>query len=81
MALETVKRISESDIPCVAIDVPSGVHGDTGMVLGAAAQAELTVTFFRRKPGHLLMPGRHRAGRVVVATTTLPARWRPGISR
>ena len=72
VALETVKRISESDIPCVAIDMPSGVHGDTGMVLGAAAQAELTVTFFRRKPGHLLMPGRHRAGRVVVADIGIP---------
>lgn len=72
VALETVNRISESGVPCVAIDVPSGVHGDTGMVLGAAPRAELTVTFFRRKPGHLLMPGRDRAGRVVVADIGIP---------
>ena len=72
VALQTVNRIAESGIPCVAIDVPSGVHGDTGMVLGAAPRAELTVTFFRRKPGHLLMPGRDRAGRVVVADIGIP---------
>ncbi|MAJ93348.1 MAG: NAD(P)H-hydrate dehydratase [Rhodospirillaceae bacterium TMED63] len=72
LALETVNRISETGAPCVAIDVPSGVNGDTGMVLGAAARAELTVTFFRRKPGHLLMPGRERAGSVVVADIGIP---------
>ena len=74
LALETVNRISETGAPCVAIDVPSGVNGDTGMVLGAAARAELTVTFFRRKPGHLLMPGRERAGNVVVADIGIPER-------
>lgn len=72
VVLETVNRISETGVPCVAIDVPSGVHGDTGMVLGAAARAELTVTFFRRKPGHLLMPGHDRAGKVVVTDIGIP---------
>ena len=50
----------------VAIDVPSGVSGDSGADLGAAGAA-LTITFFRKKPGHLLMPGRGLCGEVVVA--------------
>ncbi len=72
VALDVVRSIARLDVPCVAVDVPSGVHGDTGLVLGDAAEADLTVTFFRRKPGHLLLPGRVRAGQVVVADIGIP---------
>ncbi|MEQ1939077.1 NAD(P)H-hydrate dehydratase [Mesorhizobium sp. CN5-321] len=51
----------------VAIDLPSGVSGTGGAVLGRAFRADVTVTFVRRKPGHLLLPGRELCGEVIVA--------------
>ena len=60
-------------IPTCAVDVPSGVDGASGMVLGAARSGDLTVTFFRKKPGHLLFPGRGLCGDVVVADIGIPA--------
>ena len=59
--------------PCVAVDVPSGLDGDSGAIRGVAAPAALTVTFFRAKPGHLLDRGPEVCGDLVVRDIGIPA--------
>jgi hydroxyethylthiazole kinase-like uncharacterized protein yjeF len=70
---ETVEAVNRAKIPVVAVDVPSGLSGDTGKPLGdCCVQAELTVTFFRKKPAHVLMPGRTICGEIIVADIGIP---------
>jgi hydroxyethylthiazole kinase-like uncharacterized protein yjeF len=66
LVIETLALARQAAIPIVAIDVPSGVMGDSGEAAGAVA-AHCTVTFARKKPGHLLLPARDLCGELVVA--------------
>ncbi len=69
LAAELVRALGARQIPVACADFPSGIDGDTGRVLGAAVRAQLTVTFFRKKRGHALMPGLERCGEILVAET------------
>lgn len=78
-----LQRVERAGLPVVAVDVPSGVWGDSGWTdpdgLGAI-QADLTVTFFRKKPAHCLYPGRGLCGWVVVADIGIKPAVLPSLS-
>ncbi len=61
-----IREVTRRGLPVMAVDVPSGVDGDSGAVRGCAMPARLTVSFFRAKPGHYLYPGRGLRGALVL---------------
>lgn len=96
-AASLIATANASSLPILAVDVPSGLDGTTGAAAGPVIKATRTVTFFRCKPGHILLPGRHLCGDVFVAgigipdnvltdiapktVTNMPALWRSALPR
>lgn len=71
---DVIAVVEKAGVPVIAVDLPSGVNGLSGKPLGAAFQAECTVTFMTRKPGHLLLPGKSLCGDIEVADIGIPSR-------
>ncbi len=64
-ALEAIEYMNHAGSYIVAVDIPSGIHADTGVVMGAAVQANLTVTYGYRKTGLVFYPGADYAGELI----------------
>lgn len=71
-AASLVEAVNDAGVPVVAVDLPSGLNGNSGQSSGPVIRATRTVTFFRLKPAHLLLPGRLLCGEVHVADIGIP---------
>jgi hydroxyethylthiazole kinase-like uncharacterized protein yjeF len=72
-AAEAIERVAAASCPVVAVDIPSGVNGESGSIDGSVVRADVTVTFGAAKPGVVLLPGAETAGVIQVVDIGFPA--------
>ncbi len=70
--VELLKRMRSERVSLLAVDIPSGLSGDTGEIAGSCAGADTTVTFAAPKLGHMFEPGRSLCGKLIVHDIGLP---------
>jgi hydroxyethylthiazole kinase-like uncharacterized protein yjeF len=73
LARDMIAAMNAAGSRIYAVDLPSGINGTSGAVMGLAVEAAETITFFRRKSGHVLLPGRLHCGALTVADIGIPA--------
>ena len=71
--LQAIKLMNNAGCPVIAVDIPSGISGSSGKVLGNAVRADLTVTFASAKFGHILYPGAGHVGRLKIVDIGIPS--------
>ena len=69
---DVIERVNRSPVPVVAVDIPTGISGVNGRIMGTAIRADYTVTFGNIKRGHLFYPGREYSGKLFVSPISLP---------
>ena len=69
-----IEQLNATHKPILSVDIPSGIHGDTGEVMGCAIHADVTITFESYKMGHLLYPGSGYQNKLLVASIDMPTR-------
>lgn len=69
---QVIANVNQANSPVIAVDIPSGIEGDTGRQLGASVDADMTVTFCRKKPAHLLYPSKERCGKIIITDIGIP---------
>ncbi len=70
---QMISEVSKRNLPVVAVDMPTGIDSTSGQILGTAFKAVSTVSFFRRKTGQVLLPGRLHCGAVTAVDIGIPA--------